>query len=166
MEWKNLMKGIGILLLTIFVVTACGGGKALRDNYSNSVDESPTTLKSWRDFPPQVLTLTEAKKVGVFRVYGESADGQSHYDALAAARLVAQANLLTTIQGLKIEKNIQVKTDEGGKDFRGFSSKGGRLTEEDIKGTTTGYLKPYECGAYYDSSIGRGYYCVEVPFGK
>ena len=172
MERKNLsnmdflgkvLVTLGLISFLVILIAGCGGNKII--NQSNSVDQNPKTFKSWKDFPPQILTTEEARKAGVFRVIGLSADGQSEYDALTSARLVAQAEILELIQGIKIDKNVEVKTEEG-KDFRGYTARGGRLTNEEIKGNVVGYLKPHECGSFYDSTIGRGYYCVEMVFGR
>ena len=162
MERKNLsnMDFLGKVLVTLGLIsflvilvvgTGCGGSKSVKlDNLG--LDNAPTTVKSVDDLPKMSTTPTDIAKTGVIRIIAESAKGQSHYDALTAARTVAQKRLLDHITGTDINGQTLVSK--------------GVLTEEEIKSITQGHIRSFDCGAFYDRSIQVAYYCVEIPVGK
>jgi hypothetical protein len=113
---------------------------------------TPTTVKSPDDLPKMATTQAEIKKAGAIRVIAESAKGQSQYDALTAARGVAQKRLLDIINGVKVDANALIAK--------------GELTEETIRLITEGHIKAFDCGAYYDSLSRTGYYCMEAPLRR
>lgn len=141
--------GMGIVLLTI-ISFGCGGGKTAKVD-DIGLTNTPTTVKSADDLPKMVTTPKEIAKEGVIRVIAESAKGQSQYDALTAARGVAQKKLLDIISGVKVNAATLIAK--------------GELKEEDIKLITEGHIKAFDCGAFYDRSSQTGYYCMEVPLG-
>lgn len=147
---KLVLLGMGFVLLTI-ISFGCGGGKtAMVDDIG--LTNSPTTVKSPDDLPKMATIPSEIKKAGAIRVIAESAKGQSQYDALTAARGVAQKRLLDIINGVKVDANALIAK--------------GELTEETIKLVTEGHIKAFDCGAYYDRLSQTGYYCMEAPVGK
>lgn len=160
MERKDLNNGfLGKVLVTlglisflvILISTGCGGSKSVKlDNVG--LDNAPTTVKSVDDLPKMSTTPSEIAKTGVIRVIAESAKGQSHYDALTAARTVAQKRLLEHVTGTNIDGQTLVSK--------------GALTEEEVKSITQGHIRTFDCGAYYDRGNQVGYYCVEIPIGK
>lgn len=140
-----------ISFLVILISTGCGGSKSVKlDNLG--LDNAPTTVKSVDDLPKMSTTPSEIAKTGVIRVIAESAPKQSHYNALTAARTVAQKRLLEHIVGNTIEGKTLV--DEG------------LLTKEYVESVTQGHIRSFDCGAYYDRGNQVGYYCVEIPVGK
>ncbi len=147
---RLVLLGIGIALLTI-IAFGCGGGKTARLN-DIGLTNSPTTVKSPDDLPKMATTPVEIKEAGAIRVIAESAKGQSQYDALTAARGVAQKKLLDIINGVKVNGDTLIAK--------------GELTEETIKLITEGHIKAFDCGAYYDRLSQTGYYCMEAPVGK
>ena len=162
MERKNLsnteflgkvLVTLGLLsfLVILVISTGCGGSKSVKlDNLG--LDNAPTTVKSVDDLPKMSTTPSDIAKTGVIRVIAESAKGQSHYDALTAARTVAQKRLLDHITGTNIDGQTLVSK--------------GVLTEEEVKSITQGHIRSFDCGAFYDRAIQVGYYCVEIPVGK
>lgn len=144
---RVVLLGMGFALLTI-ISFGCGGGKTARID-DIGLTNSPTTVKSPDDLPKMATTPAEIKKAGAIRVIAESANGQSQYDALTAARGVAQKKLLDIINGVKVDANTLIAK--------------GELTEETIKIITDGHIKAFDCGAYYDRSSRTGYYCMEAP---
>ncbi|MEK6682044.1 MAG: hypothetical protein AABY79_08790, partial [Nitrospirota bacterium] len=114
---KLVLLGMGIALLTI-ISFGCGGGKTARID-DIGLTNSPTTVKSADDLPKMATTPAEIKKAGAIRVIAESANGQNQYDALTAARGVAQKKLLDIINGVKVNANTLIAK--------------GELTEETIK---------------------------------
>ena len=141
------MKKLLTVLFVIVFVSACGSSQK---SVSFKVDtKTPTTVSSADDLPKATMSPEEIAERGSIVVIGESAAGQSQYDALTAARGVAQKNLLSVVNGLKVNAD-------------GLITKG-VLTEDNIRIVVSGHIKAIDCGAYYDRGSQVGYYCVQLP---
>lgn len=141
MNKLRIVLGLAVLL----TLTACGGNKGL---VLNNLDNSPDLIKSTADFPKQSVTYAEIAKTGVIRVIAESAKGQSQYSAIEAARVIARNHVLEILNGVKHESETLVKT--------------GVLSEQDIKAVTTGTIRTFDCGMFYNVSNGTGFACAET----
>ena len=137
---KSLLISLSLLLLA-----GCGTSKPYQ--FGNSV-QAPTVLRSVNDLPKPSTTLEEIQKTGYIRVIAESAKGQSRFNAIEAAKGVAEANILHIIEGSKINYQKAIAT--------------GELKEQEVKILVSGTVRTYECGAYYDESTGTTYACMEA----
>lgn len=138
------MKNLGLGLVVLMLV-ACGGNKGL---VLNNLDNSPDLIKNVSDFPKQSITYAEIAKNGYIRVIAESAAGQSQYNAIEAARVIAREHVLEITYGVRHESETLVKT--------------GVLAEQDIKALVTGNVRSFDCGLFYNQSTGTGYSCMEA----
>lgn len=135
-----------IMLLMLVAVLGCGGKNVKIDSL---VVNAPTTVKSVDDLPKMSTSVEEIKKSGYIRVIAESAVNQEHYDALTAARGVAQRNILSIVNGLHVNSNQYIER--------------GELKADEIKLITEGHIKTYDCGAFYDRALRVAYVCTEIP---
>jgi len=106
-------------------------------------------LKSIDDLPKPSMSLDEIRKTGRIRVIGESARKQEQFNALTAARAVAQRNILSIVHGSKIESETLISK--------------GDLSRDEVKLLIDGNIRTYDCGAFYDRALEVAYYCAEVP---
>ena len=83
------------------------------------------------------------------REIGVSESGQDQYKAMTSAKIIAQANLMSTIEGTFIERIVQTT---GGK-------KAGEAVRTRVKGTLAG-ARP--CGAVYHADEGYAEVCLEI----
>lgn len=144
------MKYVMVVVALLLLLTGCSFSR----NNTVRVDDigatsTPTTLKSIEDLPKPATTPAEIRAAGAIRVIAESAKGQEQYDALAAARGVAQKNLLGIIDGVRVSSESLIKK--------------GVLSEETIKLIVDGHVKAFDCGAFYNRANQTGYYCMELP---
>lgn len=134
--------GLGMVLALV----ACGGQKYIPlDNLSNS----PDLIKSVSDFPKQSVTYAEISKNGYIRVIAESAKDQNQYNAIEAARIIARNHVLEITDGVRHDSQALVKT--------------GILAEQDIKSVTSGTIRTFDCGMFYNQTTGTGFACAEMP---
>lgn len=139
------------LFVSALFLTSCASAPV--EEYSFSVTpNAPTVVRSVEDLPKDSTTPEEIRKNGVIRITAESAKGQDQYDALTAARIMAQTNLLSIIDGIKVNSARLVKS--------------GRMTEDETKTIVSGHIRAFDCGAFYDAVNGIGYHCMEFPVGK
>jgi hypothetical protein len=138
---KNL--GLGFIML---MLVACGGNKL---ELKSDIDiPSPTVLKSVNDFPKQIVSRQDILKTGLIRVISESGKNQDQYEALEASRIEAQREILTVIRGTELDSSELVST--------------GVLTKDEITRVTSGHLRTFSCGNFYDSVKRVGYSCEEA----
>lgn len=141
------MKKLLVVMLAVMFVASCGSSQK---SVSFKVDtKTPTTVNSADDLPKPTLSPQDISDRGAIVVIGESAAGQSQYDALTAARGVAQKNLLSVVNGVRVNAD-------------GLITKG-VLSEDNVKVIVNGHIKAIDCGAYYDRGSQVGYYCVQLP---
>lgn len=110
---------------------------------------APTVLRSIDDMPKPSISMEEIRKTGLIRVIGESARNQEQFNALTAAKGVAQRNALAVVRGTRIDSETMIQN--------------GTLDKDEVKLLVEGHIKTYDCGAYYDQVLRAAYYCVEVP---
>jgi hypothetical protein len=100
----------------------------------------------------EMQAVTDPVKVfeaGYLQVVGVSEEGQTRYQALRAAQVVAQRDLLEVMQGLKL--------------FGSTSVKDGMLQSDEIKTSVEGFLKgAVKCGQTYNESKGSGEVCMRL----
>ncbi len=137
---------IGLGIVMVMALVACGGNKSL---VLNNLNTSPDLIKSVDDFPKQSVTYSEIAKNGYVRVIAESASGQSQYNAIESARIIAREHVLELTNGVRNDSEALVKT--------------GVLTEQDIKAVTTGTIRTFDCGMFYNQSTQTGFSCMEAP---
>lgn len=139
------------LFVSALFLTSCASAPVEDSNFSVTPN-SPTVVRSVEDLPPNSTTPAEIRQTGVIRITAESAKGQDQYQALTAARIMSQKNLLSIIDGIKLNSDGLVKD--------------GKMTHDEVRAIVNGHIKAFDCGAFYDSSNGIGYYCMEFPVGK
>jgi hypothetical protein len=97
-------------------------------------------------------TITAPNQVfqeGYIQVIGTSEEGQSRYRALRAAQVVAQRDLLETMQGLNLTGGTSVSD--------------GMLQSDQINTTVQGFLRgAVKCGQRYDATRRYGEVCMRV----
>lgn len=121
----------------IIAVLACLGG-LLAGSVSAQAQEW-TTVKD----PVQVF------EQGYIQVVGISGEGQSKYNALRAATVVAQRDLLEIIRGLAVSGETTVKD--------------GMLANDIIRTRVEGYLRgAVKCGERYDSASRSAEVCMRL----
>lgn len=100
----------------------------------------------------ELEAVTDPVKVfetGYLQVVGVSEEGQTRYQALRAAQVVAQRDLLEVMQGLKL--------------FGTTSVKDGMLQSDEIRTTVEGFLRgAVKCGQSYDESKGFAEVCMRL----
>ena len=100
----------------------------------------------------ELQAVTDPVKVfeaGYLQVVGVSEEGQTRYQALRAAQVVAQRDLLEVMQGLKL--------------FGATSVKDGMLQSDEIKTSVEGFLRgAVKCGQTYDESKGSAEVCMRL----
>lgn len=139
------------LFASALFLARCASAPVEEPKFSVTPD-APTVVKSVEDLPKNSTTAAEIRQTGVIRITAESAKGQEQYNALASARIVAQKNLLSIVNGIKVNSDALVQK--------------GEMTSEEIRAVVSGHIKALDCGAYYDASNGIGYYCMEFQVGK
>ena len=83
------------------------------------------------------------------REIGVSESGQDQYKAMTSAKVIAQANLMSTIEGTFIQRIVRTK---GGK-------KAGEEIRTRVRGSLAG-ARP--CGAVYHADKGYAEVCLEI----
>ena len=137
-----------VVLISLLLIVSCASDDSL-----NLADiNSPTTVNSVDNLPKPTLSNNDIAKRGAIIVIGESASGQSQYNALTSARGVAQKNLLSIVNGVKINADAIINK--------------GELTKDDVNLIVNGHIRSLDCGAYFDRTHGIGYYCVQMVLKK
>ncbi len=97
----------------------------------------------------KLLKLKASHGEDTIRETGVSEIGQDQYKAMTSAKIIAQANLMSTIEGTFIERIVRTN---GGKKI-------GEEIRTRVKGTLAG-AKP--CGAVYHADQGYAEVCLEI----
>jgi hypothetical protein len=97
----------------------------------------------------RTFDATSASGKDVIRAIGVSAPNQDEYSATTAAKVIAMANLLSTIESTFIERIIKYK--------------GNQVVEEEIRTRVQGTLVgASSCGSKYYADKGYAEVCVEI----
>ena len=140
------MKITAIVLVVVMGMLGCGGAKFTR---GTKEIPRPTVVKSIEELPKASVSLVEIQETWVIRVIAESAQNQEQYDAIEAARGVAQRNILVMLNGLRISSAKMIES--------------GNLKKDEIKLLVDCMVLTYDCGAFYDKTLKVAYVCVEMP---
>jgi len=101
--------------------------------------------ETWQSVTEPVKVFSE----GYIKVIGTSEEGQSRYQAIRAATVVAQRDLLEVLQGLHLYGNTTIRD--------------GMHESDLIKTTVEGYLKgAMKCGERYDPNRGYAQVCLKL----
>lgn len=94
-------------------------------------------------------SLDEAFEVGYIQVTGESDSGQRRYQAIRAATVVAQRNLLEVFKGVHIQGDTTVSD--------------GMLHSDTVRNHVEGFLRGFKtCGQKYDSAEKYATVCLRL----
>lgn len=137
-----------LIILSVFLLVGCGASRS-NLNLSSVGESAPDLIKSPDDFPKASISTSDVVKNGYIRVISRSAKDQSAYEAIEAAKIEAQKNVLSIVQGVKIDANELVNK--------------GVLTQDEAKRVITGTIRTLECGTFYDRTTGTGFACMEAP---
>jgi hypothetical protein len=97
----------------------------------------------------QSVTGAKAFKTGYFQVVGVSKGGQSKYEALRSATVIAQRDLLAAIQGIPVQWQRTIKD--------------GMQKDKKIRKHVEGFLQGAKpCGQQYNPQIGSGRVCLHL----
>ncbi|MBF0382230.1 MAG: hypothetical protein HQL69_14495 [Magnetococcales bacterium] len=108
---------------------------------------TPTKIAQAQNW--QTVTGATAFKAGYFQVVGVSKGGQSKFEALRSATVIAQRDLLAAIQGIPVKWQMTIKD--------------GMQKDAKIKKHVEGFLQGAEvCGKQYHQQSGSGRVCLQL----
>jgi hypothetical protein len=97
----------------------------------------------------QNITGANAFKTGYFQIISVSKGGQSKFEALRSATVIAQRDLLAAIQGIPVQWQMTIKD--------------GMQKDKKIKQHVEGFLQGAEgCGQQYNPQEGFGRVCLRL----
>ncbi|MBF0444931.1 MAG: hypothetical protein HQL68_05030 [Magnetococcales bacterium] len=97
----------------------------------------------------QNVTGAMAFKTGYFQVIGVSNGGQSKFEALRSATVLAQRDMLAAIQGIPVQWQMTIKD--------------GMQKDKKIKQHVEGFLQGAQpCGQQYNPQTGSGRVCLRL----